>query len=77
MVLLPILCIAELIHPYLANVYNILKTQDATVVILIFATGKPLQSERITNKGKSKILSFIAVCNKLLKQAFAIAKSGV
>lgn len=33
--------------------------------------------ERITNKGKSKKLALIAVCNKLLKQAFAIAKSGV
>lgn len=33
--------------------------------------------ERIVNKGKSKKLALIAVCNKLLKQAFAIAKSGV
>ena len=33
--------------------------------------------ERITNKGKSKKLALIGVCNKLLKQAFAIAKSGV
>jgi len=33
--------------------------------------------ERIVNQGKSKILALIAVCNKLLKQAFAIAKSGV
>lgn len=33
--------------------------------------------ERITNQGKSKKLANIAVCNKLLKQAFAIAKSGV
>jgi transposase len=32
--------------------------------------------ERITNKGKSKKLALIAVSNKLLKQAFAIAKSG-
>lgn len=32
--------------------------------------------ERIVNKGKSKKLALIAVCNKLLKQAFAIAKSG-
>lgn len=31
--------------------------------------------ERITNKGKSKKLALMAVCNKLLKQAFAIAKS--
>jgi hypothetical protein len=29
------------------------------------------------NKGKSKKLALIAVCNKLLKQAFAIAKSGL
>ena len=33
--------------------------------------------DRITNQGKSKKLALIAVCNKLLKQAFAIAKSGV
>ena len=32
---------------------------------------------RIVNKGKSKKLALIAVCNKLLKQSFAIAKSGV
>lgn len=32
--------------------------------------------ERIVNKGKSKKLVLIAVCNKLLKQCFAIAKSG-
>jgi transposase len=33
--------------------------------------------ERIISKGKSKKLALIAVCNKLLKQAFAIAKSGL
>ena len=33
--------------------------------------------ERLINKGKSKKLALIAVCNKLLKQAFAIAKSGI
>ena len=33
--------------------------------------------ERLVNKGKSKKLALIAVCNKLLKQAFAIAKSGL
>ena len=33
--------------------------------------------ERITNQGKSRKLALIAVCNKLLKQAFAIANSGV
>ncbi len=32
---------------------------------------------RITNKGKSKKLALIAVANKLLKQTFAIAKSGL
>jgi transposase len=32
---------------------------------------------RITQKGKSKKLALIAVCNKLLRQSFAIAKSGV
>ena len=32
--------------------------------------------DRIVEKGKSKKLALIAVCNKLLKQAFAIAKSG-
>ncbi|NRR93585.1 IS110 family transposase, partial [Winogradskyella undariae] len=33
--------------------------------------------ERLVSKGKSKKLALIAVCNKLLKQAFAIAKSGL
>ncbi len=33
--------------------------------------------ERITNQSKSRKLALIAVCNKLLKQAFAIAKFGV
>ena len=33
--------------------------------------------ERIVNKGKSKKLALIAVCNKLIKQAFAVAKSGM
>jgi len=33
--------------------------------------------ERIVNKGKSKKLALIAVCNKLLKQAFAVTKSGL
>lgn len=33
--------------------------------------------ERIIAKGKSKKLALLAVCNKLLKQAFAIAKSGL
>jgi transposase len=33
--------------------------------------------ERITNKGKSKKLALIAVSNKLIKQSFAIAKSGL
>jgi len=32
--------------------------------------------ERIVNKGKSKKLALIAVANKLLKQSFAIVKSG-
>ena len=32
--------------------------------------------ERIVSKGKSKKLALIAVANKLLKQAFAIVKSG-
>ena len=32
--------------------------------------------QRIVNKGKSKKLALIAVSNKLLKQSFAIAKSG-
>lgn len=35
------------------------------------------QYERIVHKGKSKKLALLAVSNKLLKQAFAIAKSGV
>jgi transposase len=33
--------------------------------------------ERIVGKGKSKKLALIAVANKLLKQSFAIAKSGL
>ena len=33
--------------------------------------------EWIVNKGKSKKLALIAVSNKLIKQSFAIAKSGV
>ena len=33
--------------------------------------------DRIVAKGKSKKLALIAVCNKLIKQAFAIAKSGL
>ena len=33
--------------------------------------------ERITNKGKSKKLALLAVSNKLLKQCFAIVKSGI
>lgn len=33
--------------------------------------------ERITAKGKSKKLALMAVCNKLLKQAFAVAKTKV
>ena len=33
--------------------------------------------DRITNQGKSRKLALIAVSNKLLKQAFAIAKSGI
>lgn len=33
--------------------------------------------ERLVAKGKHKKLALIAVCNKLLKQAFAIVKSGV
>lgn len=32
---------------------------------------------RLVNKGRSKKLALIAVCNKLLKQAFAISRSGV
>jgi len=32
--------------------------------------------DRIVAKGKRKKLALIAVCNKLLKQAFAIVKSG-
>jgi transposase len=33
--------------------------------------------ERIVNKGKSKKLALIAVSNKLIRQSFAIAKSGL
>ncbi len=33
--------------------------------------------DRITAKGKSKKIALIAVCNKLLRQAFAIVKKGI
>lgn len=33
--------------------------------------------ERMVAKGKPKKVALLAVCNKLLKQAFAIAKSGI
>ena len=33
--------------------------------------------DRIIAKGKSKKVALIAVCNKLLKQVFALAKSGL
>jgi transposase len=33
--------------------------------------------ERLVAKGKNKKLALIAVCNKLLRQAFAIVKSGM
>ncbi len=33
--------------------------------------------DRIVAKGKSKKLALIAVCNKLLKQAFAIVKNRI
>ncbi|MGI4740528.1 MAG: hypothetical protein ACRYG7_35600 [Janthinobacterium lividum] len=33
--------------------------------------------DRLVAKGKNGKLALIAVCNKLLKQAFAIVKSGV
>jgi transposase len=33
--------------------------------------------ERIINKGKSRKLALMAVCNKLIKQAFALANSGL
>jgi len=33
--------------------------------------------DRIVSKGKSKKLALIAVCNKLIKQAYGIAKSGL
>ena len=33
--------------------------------------------DRIVAKGKSKKLALIAVCNKLLKQAFSIVKNGM
>lgn len=33
--------------------------------------------DRLVEKGKNKKLALIAVCNKLLKQVFAVVKSGV
>jgi len=38
---------------------------------------KSALSGRLVEKGKSKKLALIAVANKLLKQAFAIVKSGL
>jgi transposase len=35
------------------------------------------QYERIVNKGKSEKLALLAVCNKLLRQSFAIVRSGI
>lgn len=35
------------------------------------------QYERIVNKGKSKKLALLAISNKLLRQSFAIVKSGI
>ena len=43
----------------------------------MFATGKPQLSDSTINKGKSIKLALISVCNKLLKQAFAIANSRI
>ena len=43
---------------------------------MFYKTNKDIY-DRIVVKGKSKKLALLAVCNKLLKQAFAIAKSGV
>jgi transposase len=42
-----------------------------------FSTAGEALFNRIVAKGKSKNLALLAVCNKLLKQAFAIVKSGV
>ncbi len=33
--------------------------------------------DRFVDKGKNKKLAIIAVCNKLLKQVFAVVKSGI
>jgi transposase len=33
--------------------------------------------DRLVEKGKNKKLAIIAVCNKLLKQVFAVVKSGL
>jgi hypothetical protein len=35
-----------------------------------------VQPEPLMSKGKNKKLAIIAVCNKLLKQVFAVVKSG-
>jgi transposase len=43
----------------------------------IYNLGCKNMCDRIVAKGNSKKLAFIAVCNKLLKQSFAIVKSGV
>ncbi|MFT5348616.1 MAG: transposase [Bacteroidia bacterium] len=42
-----------------------------------FSTAGEALFNRIVAKGKSKKLALLAVSNKLLKQAFAIVKSGV
>jgi len=57
------------------------KTIVISIIFLTLLVGcgtskRVFQNERIVNKGKSKKLALIAVSNKLLKQAFAIAKSG-
>lgn len=46
------------------------------LIIRIFKVSK-VHYERLVAKGKSKKLALITVCNKLLKQAFGILKSGL
>jgi len=49
----------------------------AGITPTIRQSGSSVLFERIVDQGKSKKLALLAVCNKLLKQAFAIAKSGL
>ena len=62
---------------------SLIKTQTAQfknfAVLILVNTTKYFKAiyDRIVAKGKSEKLALIAIYNKLLKQAFAIVKSGL